>query len=49
VSLCTILKGDPEFIRKQSLLPPTKKRGVKRSFSDAGFEARVIEFVKRSK
>ncbi|MEE9242001.1 MAG: hypothetical protein V3U12_02460 [Nitrosopumilaceae archaeon] len=49
MSLCTILKGDPELVKKQSLLPPTKKRGVKRSFSDAGFEARIIEFVKRSK
>ncbi len=44
-----VLKGDPEIVAKQKSIPQPKKAGVKRTFSDADFEAKVIEFVKRAK
>jgi len=44
-----ILKGDPELVAKQESIPEIKKRGLKRNFSDADFEARAAEFVQRAK
>ncbi|KAF6246232.1 integrase [Nitrosopumilus sp. b3] len=44
-----ILKGDPELVKRTESEYQTKKRGVKRKFSDADFEVRAAEFVKRAK
>ncbi|WP_299290190.1 integrase [Nitrosopumilus sp.] len=44
-----ILKGDPELVKRQESEPKSKKKGVKRKFSDADFEVRATEFVKRAK
>jgi integrase len=43
-----ILKGDPELVAKQESMPKIKKKGIKRKFSDADFEVRAAEFVRRS-
>ena len=43
-----ILKGDPELV-KQAKLKPKKPSFNERSFSDADYEGRVNEFVRRSK
>lgn len=43
-----ILKGDPEIIAKQESAPKIKKKGIKRKFSDADFEIRAAEFVRRA-
>jgi len=44
-----ILKGDPDLVLKQESMPKIKKRGIKRKFSDADFEVRAAEFVRRAK
>ena len=44
-----ILKGDPELVEKQESMPKIKKKGVKRQFSDADFEVRATEFVRRAR
>ena len=44
-----ILKGDPELVAKQESMPKIKKKGVKRTFSDADFEVRAAEFVRRAR
>ena len=44
-----ILKGDPELVKREQSEPKIKKKGVKRKFSDADFEVRAAEFVKRAK
>lgn len=44
-----ILKGDPELVKRRESESQTKKKGVKRKFSDADFEVRAAEFVKRAK
>lgn len=44
-----ILKGDPDLVLQQESMPKIKKRGIKRNFSDADFEARAAEFVRRAK
>jgi len=44
-----ILKGDPDLILQQKSIPEIKKRGIKRKFSDADFEVRAAEFVRRAK
>lgn len=44
-----ILKGDPELVAKQRSMPKIKKKGVKRQFSDADFEVRAAEFVRRAR
>ncbi len=44
-----ILKGDPEQVKRQESEPKIKKKGVKRKFSDADFEVRAAEFVRRAK
>lgn len=44
----SILKGDPELVRKAKLLPK-KPSFNDRRFSDADYEVRVNEFVRRSK
>ncbi len=44
-----ILKGDPELVKRQESLPKTKKRGLKRNFSDADYEIRATEFVRRAR
>ena len=44
-----ILKGDPELIAKQESMPKIKKKGIKRTFSDADFEVRAAEFVRRAR
>jgi hypothetical protein len=44
-----ILKGDPELVLRQKSMPKIKKRGVKRNFSDADFEVRATEFVRRAR
>lgn len=41
-----VLKGDPSLVENTK---PVKKRGVQRKYSDADFEVRVNEFLKRSK
>ena len=44
-----ILKGDPELVKREQSEPKIKKKGVKRQFSDADFEVRAAEFVRRAK
>lgn len=44
-----ILKGDSELVKREQSIPEITKRGVKRKFSDADFEVRAAEFVKRAK
>jgi hypothetical protein len=44
-----ILGGDPQLVAEDQFMPKIKKRGMKRTFSDADFEARATEFVKRAK
>jgi len=44
-----ILKGDPDLVLQQKSIPEIKKRGIKRKFSDADFEVRAAEFVRRAK
>lgn len=46
--LRVVLKGDPELVKKQDA-DPVKRRGRKRYFNDADFEARANELVKRAK
>lgn len=43
-----VLKGDPELVRKQKE-NPERRRGRKRYFYDADFEARANELVRRAK
>jgi integrase len=43
-----ILKGDLELVAKQESMPKIKKKGIKRKFSDADFDVRAAEFVRRS-
>ncbi|MCV0401316.1 MAG: integrase [Nitrosopumilus sp.] len=43
-----ILKGDPKLVQEDKTRYKTKSRGVKRTFSDADFEARATEFVRRA-
>lgn len=44
--LKSILKGDPDLVANSKSI---KKRGVRRKYSDADFEVRVNELVRRSK
>jgi len=44
-----ILKGDPELVAKQESMPKIKRKGIKRKFSDADFEVRAAEFVRRAR
>ena len=44
-----ILKGDPGLVKREQSEPKIKKKGVKRRFSDADYEVRATEFVRRAK